>query len=369
MSNRNRQVWIAIGLAGLMSATLFFGFRQHASSFDDAYITYRYARNIAMGRGFVYNVGEPVLGTTTPLYTLLLAGFSLIWSDLPLLSHSIGVLAWMLCVPIIYGIGQVERCKAVGIVAAAFIALNTLFLNTLGMETTLYVLLALSTFYLYLKDQATWAALCAGLTFLVRWDGILVVGVFLFAEMLKRKDTFLRASLVCACIIVPWLVYSYVTLGSIFPNSFFAKVGQGWNQGLGGAEIGSFGRGLLLLANSAYVENHLFILFPIFAVLGVFSVFRNRVQWWPLLLWTVTYLGGYIALGVLRFGWYYTPLAPAFVLLTAEGIETVTKSVSLRLVWSTRRAVFTTVFCVLCLVPNVDWLVESQRTEMGIHCS
>lgn len=367
MRNWNWRVWIEIGLLGLMSVTLFFGFRQHASSFDDAYITYRYARNIASGRGFSYNVGESVLGTTTPLYTLLLAGFSLIWPDLPLLSHAIGVLAWVLCIPVLYGIGQAGRSKTVGMAAAALIAVNALFLNVLGMETMLYVLLALSTFYLYLKERPSWAALCAGLTFLVRWDGILVVGVFLFAELLKHKKTFLRASLVCTSIIVPWLVYSYVTFGSIFPNSFFAKVGQGWNQGLGGAEFGSFTRGLWLLAKSAYAENQLFILFPMFAAFGVFSVFRNRVQWWPLLLWTVTYLFGYVVLGVLPFGWYYPPLMPAFVLLTAEGIETVTEFVSLRLGFRERRGVFTVLLCVLCLTPNVDWLVKHQRTEMDAH--
>ena len=40
---------------------------------DDAYITFRYARNLVNGLGFVYNVDQPVLGTTTPLYTLLLS--------------------------------------------------------------------------------------------------------------------------------------------------------------------------------------------------------------------------------------------------------------------------------------------------------
>ncbi len=40
---------------------------------DDAYITFRYARNILNGSGFVYNPGEHVLGTTTPLYTGLMA--------------------------------------------------------------------------------------------------------------------------------------------------------------------------------------------------------------------------------------------------------------------------------------------------------
>jgi len=42
---------------------------------DDAFITYRYVRNILAGIGFVYNPGEQVLGTTTPLYTLLLTAF------------------------------------------------------------------------------------------------------------------------------------------------------------------------------------------------------------------------------------------------------------------------------------------------------
>ncbi|MDH4158307.1 MAG: hypothetical protein OEW00_13635, partial [candidate division Zixibacteria bacterium] len=43
---------------------------------DDAFITYRYAENMAMGYGFVYNEGQRVLGTSTPLFTLMLALFS-----------------------------------------------------------------------------------------------------------------------------------------------------------------------------------------------------------------------------------------------------------------------------------------------------
>ena len=42
---------------------------------DDSFITFRYARNLLAGSGFTYNPGQPaVLGTTTPLYTLLMAG-------------------------------------------------------------------------------------------------------------------------------------------------------------------------------------------------------------------------------------------------------------------------------------------------------
>ncbi|TET83600.1 MAG: hypothetical protein E3J37_05110, partial [Anaerolineales bacterium] len=44
---------------------------------DDAYITFRYAQNLLAGNGLVYNPGEAVLGTTTPIYALLMAGLGL----------------------------------------------------------------------------------------------------------------------------------------------------------------------------------------------------------------------------------------------------------------------------------------------------
>ena len=44
--------------------------------FDDAYIGFRYSQNIAQGLGFVFNPGEKVLGTTAPLFILMLAAVS-----------------------------------------------------------------------------------------------------------------------------------------------------------------------------------------------------------------------------------------------------------------------------------------------------
>src|SRR5437016_3946604 len=54
---------------------------------DDAYITFRYARNLAGGFGLVYNPGEWVLGTTTPLWAVILGGgYRLGLTDLPWLA-------------------------------------------------------------------------------------------------------------------------------------------------------------------------------------------------------------------------------------------------------------------------------------------
>src|SRR5688572_8374570 len=46
--------------------------------FDDAYISFRYAENLAAGRGLVYNEGERVFGSSTPLYVLWLTALRLL---------------------------------------------------------------------------------------------------------------------------------------------------------------------------------------------------------------------------------------------------------------------------------------------------
>ena len=69
----NSGIFVWLGLAVL--AILFFEVYGNLAQ-DDAFITFRYAKNIASGEGFIYNPGEWVLGTSTPLYTLVLAAAS-----------------------------------------------------------------------------------------------------------------------------------------------------------------------------------------------------------------------------------------------------------------------------------------------------
>jgi hypothetical protein len=62
---------VLIVLVTILTRGLLIHYSNHFA--DDSFITFRYAENIASGKGFVYNQGERVLGTSTPLYTLLLA--------------------------------------------------------------------------------------------------------------------------------------------------------------------------------------------------------------------------------------------------------------------------------------------------------
>jgi hypothetical protein len=45
----------------------------HARGSDDAYISYRYARNLSRGLGLVFNPGEKVEGYSNLLYVLLVS--------------------------------------------------------------------------------------------------------------------------------------------------------------------------------------------------------------------------------------------------------------------------------------------------------
>ena len=43
------------------------------NQYDDSYITYRYAYNLADGHGIVFNIGEHIDATSSFLYTVILA--------------------------------------------------------------------------------------------------------------------------------------------------------------------------------------------------------------------------------------------------------------------------------------------------------
>jgi 4-amino-4-deoxy-L-arabinose transferase-like glycosyltransferase len=64
-----------------------------ARNIDDSFITFRYSRNIIEGHGFVYNLDSRVMGTTTPLFTLIMAGIGAILNGRDFPNYAIAVSA------------------------------------------------------------------------------------------------------------------------------------------------------------------------------------------------------------------------------------------------------------------------------------
>src|SRR5207253_3151866 len=121
----------------------------------------RYAQHIAAGQGFVYNAGEHVLGTTTPLYTLLLAALvKITHAPLPALGLWIASLADGVTAALIYALAtRIGASRLAATLAAATFACTTtsLYYAESGMETSLFTCLLLVCCWRYVAaDEVGW---------------------------------------------------------------------------------------------------------------------------------------------------------------------------------------------------------------------
>ena len=154
----------------------------HQVQTDDPYITYRYARNLIEGRGFVYNDGEQVLGTTAPLYALVLALGGGITNNYPLLSSILSGIGLAALSLLIYRILALLREALAGGIAAVLVVLNPLMGDAFGFELNFFLALIFGAYLAYLSGRPHLAALLLGLGTLTRGDGLVPAGlIFLSA--------------------------------------------------------------------------------------------------------------------------------------------------------------------------------------------
>ncbi len=220
-----------LALALLTACLAYANFRGYV--FEDAYITYRYAENLASGDGFVFNPGERVLGTTTPLFTLVLALAGLLGFDVPAAGTALSVAsiagvglagAWLL-----RRLGHPE----LGVVYALLVLWGGFATYSLtGMETSFYTLLLFAAALAGWRRRWVWTGLWLGLALLTRYDAVVFAGPLLawlsWRELaapgprrLPRGP--LLATGVASALLVPWLVFASVYFGSPLPNTLAAK--------------------------------------------------------------------------------------------------------------------------------------------------
>ena len=131
-------------------------------AYDDPFITYRYAQNLAGGHGFVYNLEERVLSTTTPFLTVSLALLSNIWSEIPRLARLISAFSIALGGLFLWDLGQSWKTPLVGWTGLLLYPTFPLLLSTTGSETPLYLALCLGAFAFYARRRLTYVAVfCA----------------------------------------------------------------------------------------------------------------------------------------------------------------------------------------------------------------
>ncbi len=287
---------------------------------DDTPVTYRYAENIAGGKGFVYNEGERVIGTTTPLYTLLMAFFIKLGFNVFFASNSVGLISAVMSVVFVYLILKESGFGKAGLLAAFFLAvINDFVIYTMnGMETSFYIMLILAVIYFYIKEKMVITSMFLGLVALTRPDGLVLAAVvYAYYLITKRKIPWTSLAIFIA-IILPWFIFAKLYSGSFLPISLMGKQIQG--------AVSTIPFVVRLLG--FFYDRCYLILFPFFA-LGLITAYRFK-KLYLLLLWAAAYILAYIIVGVETYAWYLIPLIPVFVIIASLGIDKVVEFIKLK---------------------------------------
>lgn len=193
---------------------------------DDAFITFRYAENIANGLGFVYNEGERVLGTTTPLFTLLLSFFSLIGMSVPFTALIISLLSSGVIAVILHRMAFHLRFGHFGwLPPLAYIFFpRTFAAETGGMETAFFTLLVTLSLFLRMRGLFSVALIAASLSALTRPEGVILLGLMMVYNWKQEPKRWLRQFALPLLIIGPWFLFALFYFGSIVPHSIIGKL-------------------------------------------------------------------------------------------------------------------------------------------------
>jgi len=306
---------------------------------DDAYITFRYARNMVEGLGFVYNPGEHVLGTTTPLYTLALSLLAFIlspaaipWTAVVLNALSDAISA-ILVFKLVKEFAASDSVAWASSISFAFAPLSVTA-AVWGMETSLYTMLLLLTYYFGAKGANHKAALVSGLALLTRPDASILV-LLIFGSILvgKRKIPFTELGVFLA-LVAPWLVFAWLYFGSPVPNSFMAKAAK-WSIAQPETRawvVFAWYLGALFIGYhpAAGIWHLARIIFnAVFIAIGITAAAKIG-KWKTLLFFLYPLL--YIAISLLLeagiFPWYVMPLQPFAIIAMVMGLAQLARSIA-----------------------------------------
>jgi hypothetical protein len=229
--------WAAWSAAGLWWTT------------DDAFISFRYARNLVEGAGLVFNPGEQVEGYTNPLWTVWAAAGLRLGFSAENWANAWGLAAYLASIALL-GLNGLALGRArphagwllpLAAIGAALHQQWQAFAVS-GLETAAFTFLLVAGYLAVVWQRDRPLLACAGgllfaLATLTRHDGLLpaaVAGLYLLAFSGRRWRSALLYGLCFAALWLPFTAWRISYYGDFFPNTYYAKSGYlAWySQGL-----------------------------------------------------------------------------------------------------------------------------------------
>ena len=292
------------------------------SPFDDAFITFRYARNIAAAVGFVYNVDQPVLGTTTPLFSAALAFFGAFSGPgaIPQAAFLISVVADCISAWLVFRLARLafaDDCVALLLTFAFALSPFRLSVAIGGMEASLFaLLLLLSVERLAIARALRSGSLFAALALLTRPDAVIALMPLLAYLFLRDRPFALKASALVTALVVPWTVWAAFNFGSPLPASIAAKASA--HQSFPGSAAYFISSFLATGTLAQYPVTPLLVtaslVVTVVLLTGTILLARHRPDFIPLVSYPFLFLSLMaVANAPMFFPWYYYPILPGLL--------------------------------------------------------
>jgi hypothetical protein len=200
-------------------------------TYDDGYITYRYADNLSLGRGLVFNPGENVLGTTAPMFAVLLAGLTALTRSLSMTVAAWGTVVSLLSLAAAVVSLQTFRREggplpgaAQSVVLAVMVFAARWNIEMIGCENMAVLGLVSAAFaFAFARRGEVVPGVLAGLAASLRFDAGLAaaaLGILLWVERRKLPWRYGLAGLLPIAGSLAWL---HSTFGTFLPNTLQGK--------------------------------------------------------------------------------------------------------------------------------------------------
>lgn len=218
--------------------------RVRAYTVDDAYISFRYAKNLAGGLGLVFNAGERIEGYTNFLFTCLLALAIKLGLDPDVTAKIAGGLAACGTLACTFAIAsRLSPLRRVPVVATWLLAgsMPTVGWAVFGLETSVFVALILLGTWLLLRERERpeafpWSGVALAAAGLTRPEAPMFAGLLLLflsghvPEKGSKTSPFEKRSLLRAALFVApvaaHVIFRRAYYGTWLPNTFQAKTGN-----------------------------------------------------------------------------------------------------------------------------------------------
>jgi len=205
---------------------------------DDAFISFRYAKNLIEGHGLVFNTGEYVEGYSNFLWTILMAAGMFVGLDPVGLSSGLGILSFLMTAGVYYYLSQRLFTGRVSILPSVLpmTAICLLVMHdfqvwaTGGLETSFVTMLLSLGYGILVCSKGRKSIIIAGfvmtLAVLTRPDALLfwvMALVYLVIQGRNNRRNLILFLLPFILFYIPYWFWRYDYYGYLFPNTYYAK--------------------------------------------------------------------------------------------------------------------------------------------------